>query len=157
MNRIRAQLSAIGLLIAFVTLLRVSPPQAVATRPKLQAPAPRPTTELPEPPLPLSIVPPGSDEPILVLPTPLPNRLSALSRTAGEENDPTSFRVSVTKKDTSASPGGLETFFAENVDPWFRRSTGWQFYNPDRLDRGQECARTSQFAFAGGIRYRFSF
>jgi hypothetical protein len=155
MNRIRIQLSAIGLLIAFVNFLRVSTPQAVAKRPI--PPAPRPATELPEPPLPLSIVPRGSDERILVLPTPLPNRLSALSRTAGEENDPASFRVSVTKKDTVASPGSLETFFTKKVDPWFRRSTGWQFYNPDRLDRGQECARTSQFAFAGGIRYRFSF
>ncbi len=157
MNRIHVRLSAIGLLIAFVTLLRVSPPQAVATRPKPQAPAPRPSTELPEPPLPLSLALPGSDEPILVLPSPLPGRLSALSRTAGNETDPAAFRVSVTKKDTSASPGGLETFFAKKVDPWFRRSTGWQFYNPDGLDRGQECARTSQLAFAGGIRYRFSF
>lgn len=155
MNRIHVRLSAIGLLIAFITLLRVSPPPAVATRPT--PPPPRPSTELPEPPLPLSIVSPGSDEPILVLPSPLPGRLSSLSRTADEENEAASFRVSVSKKDTVVPPGGLESFFAKNVDPWFRRSTGWQFYNPDRLDRGQECGRTSQFAFAGGIRYRFSF
>lgn len=55
------------------------------------------------------------------------------------------------------SPSELEAFFACHIDPLFHRTGGWQFYNPDRLDRGQESARTTSLAFAAGLRYRHSF
>lgn len=51
----------------------------------------------------------------------------------------------------------LEDFFARHIDPLFHRNGGWQIYNPDRLDRGQESARTPSLAFAAGLRYRHSF
>jgi hypothetical protein len=54
-------------------------------------------------------------------------------------------------------PSDFEQFFTRHVDPWFRRTTGWQVYNPDRLDRGQESARSTSLAFAAGLRYRHSF
>ena len=54
-------------------------------------------------------------------------------------------------------PSDFEQFFARHVDPWFRRTSGWQVYNPDRLDRGQESARSTSMAFAAGLRYRHSF
>jgi len=55
------------------------------------------------------------------------------------------------------SPSELEAFFARHIDPLFHRTGGWQFYNPDQLDRGQESARTTSLAFAAGLRYRHSF
>lgn len=57
----------------------------------------------------------------------------------------------------AAQTSDVEQFFARHVDPWFRRSSGWQIYNPDRLDPKLESARTTSLAFAAGLRYRHSF
>lgn len=91
-------------------------------------------------------------------PLPLTRELPRSFQVLAARNvETTPLRILPSRTVPAAAPSDLEGFFVRAVDPWFRRATGWQFYNPDRLDRGQESARTPQFAFAAGLRYRFSF
>ena len=73
-----------------------------------------------------------------------------------EAESPALLRSAIPGADVGIS-SEWEAFLARHIDPLFRRSTGWQFYNPDRLDRGQESGRSTSLAFAAGLRYRHSF
>jgi hypothetical protein len=63
------------------------------------------------------------------------------------------------KRDRMAGVGSSwEEFLVGVVDPLFRKSDGWHFFNPDALDGVREQARRpSSLAFSGGIKFSHSF
>ena len=63
------------------------------------------------------------------------------------------------KRDPMAGVGSSwEEFLVGVVDPLFRKSDGWHFFNPHALDGVREQARRpSSLAFSGGIKFSHSF
>jgi hypothetical protein len=83
--------------------------------------------------------------------------METVSNGASDADFPSRF-LSDNPKQSRWTRSSWEEFLARSVDPLFRKSNGWQVYNPDRLDGVLETARRpTQFAFSFGLKFSRSF